>query len=441
MIDPAQITDLGAERSTLGGVLIQSNLFWDVHHEVRADDFSDARHAEIFTAIETLANQSQPVDVITVGDWLRARGKLNDALTIDYLHDVVSSNPLAASAPYHASIVAQTAGRRRLAVAAERIAGIAAADGVTGDPVERAREALEDAQTGKRSTFQPVSASIGDLIDELEQPPQTVRTPWVELDRYLAGWRPGALYVIGARPGAGKTVVGLQSAVGLSQHGDVGFVSLEMPEREITRRLVAQLGEVSLGTMMGHQLTDSDWRSVAHARQQLQEMSLYVNDEAQGILDVVSYARALHSRGRMAGLVVDYLQLMQGERAESRQVEVAAMSRKLKQLAIALNIPVIALSQLNRASTVRKGKDQGPQLADLRESGAIEQDADVVILLHREMAGKEGQAARDAELKVSIAKNRHGRMGEVTLLFEGRFARAMSKKVEPLWLDEEERSQ
>lgn len=441
MIDPSQITDLGAERSTLGGVMVQGSLFWDVHTEVRADDFADMRHAEIFNGLEALANENRPLDVITVGDWLRARGRLTDALTVDYLHDVVGANPNASSAPYHAGIVASVAGRRRLAEAAERIAGIAAADGVEGDPVERAREALEGAESGQRSKLRPASASIGDLVSELEHPPTTLRTPWVELDRYIAGWRPGALYVIGARPGAGKTVLGLQSAVGLSQHGDVGFVSLEMPEREITRRLISQMGEISMGTMAAHQLTDSDWRKVAYAREQLQGMSLFVNDEAQGILDVISYARALHSRGRMAGLVVDYLQLMQGERSESRQIEVAAMSRKLKRLAVALDIPVIALSQLNRASTARRGKDQGPQLADLRESGAIEQDADVVILLDREMGGKEGQGAKDAELKVSIAKNRHGRMGDVTLLFEGRFARALSKRVEPLWLDDEERGQ
>lgn len=416
-----------AERSVLGGVLLDSDVVWAVLDELTPADFGDPALGTVMEAIVELAKAGTPIDPITVWDHIERTGRANARVTMPLLHELTAEVPTAANAGYYAGIVADRAARRRLAGVAESIGSLQSAPGDAAGLIESARALLDDVAT--RTARAP--HKIGDrvrleaLVDALDD--KTARrahpTPWPSLDRIIGGLRPGALYVIAARPGVGKTVMGLQIARHLATHGDVGFVSLEMPEAELLKRLVASTGSVSMSALENQQLTDHDWKSFALAAPAIEALDLYVRDDLATPMQIVSFARTMHRGGRMRALVVDYLQLLTAdERVESREAELSAMTRAFKKLAIALDIPVVLLSQLNRAGAMRRGKGSDrPQLTDLRGSGAIEQDADVVMLLHREKP-------KDAVLAVEVAKNRQGPDGSFELLWQGQHARAIHKE-------------
>ena len=430
------IQDEAAERALLGALMLDRRVVWPVAERVRAGDFYQPAHEHIFKAVLSLAEADRSTDVIAVTDWLREAHQLRGNLHAAYLHTLTSEVPTPSAAPGYAEIVRRIARRRNLATALVRAEAITMAEGdadEAGDPVEAVRSLIEELDRDAITASDLAADGLADLVAEVESEATFVKTPWLEVDRYLGGWRRGALYVVGARPGVGKSAFALNAAAQLAQYGPVGFVTLEMPTLEVNRRLVSSLGEVSMGALLSHHMTKTDWDGFRQASALIGKLMLHIRDDVEHIDDVVSFARSLHRKGKMQGLVIDYLQLMRGGKAESRQHEVAGMSRRLKRLAVALDIPIIALSQLNRQVTGRvKGQVQGPQLSDLRESGAIEQDADAVLLLHRD-----GDGGKSADLKVSIAKNRHGRQGDVSLRWEGQYARAVSKGWTPLDLDQE----
>lgn len=422
---PVAIVDQRAERSVLGGIMLEPSKVWQVIDLCRPDDFADPAHASIFEAITELANESKPLDVIAVGDHLRRTHRMNARLTFELLHELTTETPTGANADYYARIVSDLAKRRRLQSVAAAITDLPTATGDVEALIESAREAIDAVSTRTVRAPRKVGATMDDLVESLSKKPTFEPTPWPALDAYLGGFRPGALYVVAARPGVGKSVVALQIARTLAEHGPVGFVSLEMPEHEIQKRLVSSMGTVSMESLMNQQMTDTDWKSMALAASGIRELELFVRDDLQSPMQAVSFARTLHRKGRMQALVIDYLQLMRtGEQHESRTREVEAMTGGFKQLAQRLDIPVVLLSQLNRQGAQRKGKAAKPRLEDLRDSGSIEQDADCVILLHRE-------EQRGAVLEVSVAKNRHGRQGDFALSWEGQYARAVPKKWSP----------
>jgi replicative DNA helicase len=419
-----------AEQSALGGAMLSRNALWDVLEVVRPSDFSQPRHELIARAIGRLARAGAPVDVISACDELRRAGEIDRAGGDDYLHLLTSVVPTAANAGYYAGIVRTLRMRRGMVEAGLRLVDLG--QGTEGDvlaQLEQARQEVDRVAHGVVSEPRPVGDGFAELVDELEQPAAHVATPWSDLNDLVGGLRPGGLYVVGARPAQGKTIVGLQLAVQLAQQaGAVAFASLEMSRSDLQRRLVAQFAGIPIGRLVDSALTARDWEAFARVRPTLERAPIYISDDpSMNLHQVRAFTRAVSRKTRLAGVVVDYLQLLESpdDDRRSRAEVVAGFSRGLKILARDLNVPVIALSQLNRSSVQRA--DGRPSMADLRESGAIEQDADVVMLLHRD----ERSARRRHLLDVHVAKNRRGATGKVELLWQGEYARVRTNEWSP----------
>lgn len=421
MTGVAQSSD--AERYTLSAMLMTQAAVWDAAALVAPGDFDDWRHHDIAAAVLSLAGENRPVSPITVVDELARAGSRVEPV---YLHsEIVGFATTAANVGYYAGIVAADAQRRRLREAAARVAELASGrDAVAEDVAERARQIIDESTSKLRPSVAPVGERIRQVIDELEAGASDyVETPWRELNRYLTGFKPGALYVIGARPGSGKSIMALMAAAHLARHGAVTFSSLEMDEADLIKRLIAFTGDVFVGALERHDLSESEWRKVAAARSRVSELPLFIDDRSGvSVTQIKAFARTVGRRRKLAGVVVDYLQLIpSADSRKSRWEHVGEITRRLKQTARELRVPVIALSQLNRESEGRQRRL--PSLSDLRESGSIEQDADAVLLLQRRV-DKDG--AETDELDVVVAKNRRGNTGKATLRWEGKFARVSS---------------
>ncbi len=419
-----------AEQSALGGSMLSKNALWDVLEAASPSDFYQPRHELIARAIARLARSAAPVDVISVCDELRRAGEIDRAGGDDYLHRLTSLVPTAANSGYYAGIVRTLRMRRGMVEAGLRLVDLG--QGTEGDVLEqldRARQEVDRIADGGAVEAQPIGDSFAELAAELERPAAHVETPWSDLNDIIGGLRPGGLYVVGARPAQGKTIVGLQLAVQLAQRaGAVAFASLEMSRADLQRRLVAQFAGIPLGHLVDSALTPRDWEAFARVRSRLERAPIYISDEpSMNLHQVRAFSRSVSRKTKLAGVVVDYLQLMESpdDDRRNRAEVVAGFSRGLKILARDLQVPVVALSQLNRSSVQRT--DGRPSMADLRESGAIEQDADVVLLLHRD----ERSARRAHLLDVHVAKNRRGATGKVELLWQGEYARVRTNEWSP----------
>lgn len=419
-----------AERSVIGSMLLPGKVAERATDEVMeiltGADFASPRHETIFETIARMRRAGEHSnDPVAVAARLSEAGDLQRVGGAPYLHTLMSTPATAANAAFHARIVAKRAVLRRLANAAMRIRQLATTDGDANEAVEAARAEV-DACTRAVADIALVSDRIDASLDALEQPQTAVPTPWPDLNGLIRGWRPGALYVIGARPGVGKSIAAVQAAIDLVPHGHVAFSSLEMPERELHYRMVAALAEVPLGRLDGHEVTQADWNKIAAARQRMAALRISIDDRSTVTpTDIRSHARSLARKGPLAGVIVDYLQLMSAPAADARKPRhevVAGFSRSLKLLAKELDVPVIALSQLNRASMGRD--DKRPTLADLRESGSVEQDADVVLLLHEDEKA-------ETNVQMLVAKNRHGARGAVELERKGWYSRLDARRWSP----------
>lgn len=415
--------DLDPERAVIGIVL-------DGPAKIRAiedldpDDFAQPRLGALWALMLGLDQRNIAPEPVAVAAHLAdATIKLDPALVHELLHDA----PIAQPPHMYARRVRERAILRRLDSAAVRIHQIATADGDPDEAVELARAEVDAASRATASTITLVDQEIDATLVALEsEVPPAVPTPWPDLNYVIGGWRPGALYVIGARPGVGKSLLGLQAAIALAETGHVAFHSLEMPTREVHTRLLAQMADVPMVRMEKRQLNDRDWKHLVDARARLADINLAVDDRGSvRVVDIRSAARTLARRGPLAGIVVDYLQLMSSYRGDkrNRQEQVAEWSRQLKLLAKELDCPVLALSQLNRGPEQRA--DKRPTMADLRESGAIEQDADVILLLHVD------EDADPSEMHVIVEKNRQGPKSSLRLTRRGEVARLDPWKFRP----------
>lgn len=416
-----------AERYVLGACMLSARAIDDVAELLKTTDLHDTRHATIYGALRRLHDQDKPTDVVAVTDELIRAGELLGNLDAAYLHRLTDDVPTAANASYWAELVRESSIRRHLIEGAHRAAQIAADPGVHRDDVaELARDALDQVEEATARGVDAIGDWFLDYADFLTLKPSYEPTPWYDLNQLIFGFRDGGMYVIAARPGDGKSIMAVQCALELAKTRPVLFVSLEMERTEIAARAISAKGQIFIGSLNKHQLTDTDWQAFAKHRTEIEALPLVIVDssEVSTIPQLKAKVRAVRRRYKQNPVViVDYLQLLSSPvKAESRQVEVAGFSRALKLAAQQWKVPVIALSQLNRGSAQRKGKAAEPQLSDLRESGAIEQDSDVVMLLHRKPIA--GQAD---ELKVIVAKNRQGQQGEVSLVWQGQFSRALSK--------------
>jgi len=426
-----------AEQAVLGGLLIDASAWDHVADVVRAEDFYRPDHRLIFESIGTLASTGKPCDVVTVSEQLERIAKLTDAGGLAYLGTLARDTPTAANVRAYADIVRERSLLRRLiAVGTEIAASVFATEGTSArDLVDRAEQGVfEIAEAGFRGREGAVAVrtllpSIIDQIDEWHTNPDKMRglaTGFADFDKVTGGLRAGDLIVIAGRPSMGKSTLAVNmaeyAAINPNIRASVAIFSMEMPSDQIVTRMLASIGSVSLGSLRSGRISDEDWVRITGATSQLSEAKIFV-DETPALTPTELRARARRIK-REHGLdliIVDYLQLMQvpGTK-ENRATEIAEISRGLKVLAKELQAPVIALSQLNRSVEQREHKK--PVMSDLRESGAIEQDADMILLIYRdEVYNKDTTKKGIAE--IDIAKHRNGEIGTFLLTFQGQYTR------------------
>ena len=424
--------DLLAEQSALGGMLLSKDAVADVIETVRGADFYIPKHELVFEAILTLYSHGEPTDVITVTDQLTKTGELQRAGGAEYLHTLTALVPTAANAGFYASIVQEKAILRRLVEAGTRIVQMGyASEGEVTDLVNNAQaeiygvtgaEAVED--------YVPLVTAIETAVDEIEAASGRdgemtgVPTGFADLDELTNGLHGGQLIIVAARPGLGKSTLALDfaRAATIKHKMPAIFFSLEMGRSEIATRLLAAESSIPMHTLRKGNMDSRDWARLANTRGEIADAPLYIDDSPNmTLVEIRAKCRRLSQRSGLRMVIIDYLQLMtSGKKVENRQQEVSEFSRALKLLAKELDVPVIALSQLNRNSEQRA--DKKPALSDLRESGSLEQDADIVILLHRE-TGLERDDPRMGEADLIVAKHRNGRQDTIGVSFSGMYSR------------------
>ncbi|MFB8387491.1 replicative DNA helicase [Microbacterium sp. NPDC055910] len=424
--------DLLAEQSALGGMLLSKDAVADVIETLRGADFYIPKHELIFEAILTLYSHGEPTDVVAVTDELIKTGELQRAGGADYLHTLTSIVPTAANAGYYASIVSERALLRRLVQAGTRIVQMGySGQGEAVDVVNSAQAEIYSV-TGAEvaEDYVPLTIAVDAAVDEIEAARGRdgqmtgIPTGFAGLDQLTNGLHPGQMIIIAARPAMGKSTLALDFARSAAIKHDMPTIlfSLEMGRSEIAMRLMSAEGAIPLQAMRKGTLDSRDWTTIAATRGRINDAPLYIDDSPNmTLVEIRAKCRRLKQRVGLKMVVIDYLQLMtSGKRVESRQQEVSEFSRALKLLAKELGVPVVALSQLNRGAEQRS--DKKPALSDLRESGSIEQDADMVVLLHRE-AAYEKDSPRAGEADLIVAKHRNGPTDTITVAFQGHFSR------------------
>jgi len=426
--------DLNAEQSVLGGMLLSKDAIADVVEILKGHDFYKPAHETIYQAILDVYAKGEPADPITIAAELTKRGEINKVGGAAYLHTLVQTVPTAANAEYYAEIVHERAVLRRLVEAGTRITQMGyAADDDVDEIVNRAQAEIY-AVTEQRTSedYLPLGDIMEGALDEIEAIGSRsgemtgVPTGFTDFDALTNGLHPGQMIVIAARPAMGKSTLALDFARAAAIKHNLPSVifSLEMGRNEIAMRLLSAEARVALHHMRSGTMTDEDWTRLARRMPDVSAAPLYIDDSPNlSMMEIRAKCRRLKQRNDLRLVVIDYLQLMQSggsKRAESRQQEVSDMSRNLKLLAKELEIPVIALSQLNRGPEQRT--DKKPMVSDLRESGSIEQDADMVILLHREDA-YEKESPRAGEADLIVAKHRNGPTATITVAFQGHYSR------------------
>jgi replicative DNA helicase len=439
------LEDLAAERAVLGAVLADNTLLANVAEVVHADDFSSPQHGAIFQAMLKLDSTQRQVDHLTLAEELKVMGQLAAVGGPAYLMALDQGVPLTHNAVQYATIVRDQALRRRLASVGREILEMASQE--TGDVEvildESERKLFNLAEKRREGDLRAVSELMEqtlDLLDKMKASSSGVTglsTGYVDLDMQLTGLHPGELIILAARPGIGKTSLAMNIAMhaALKEDKAVAIFSLEMPADQLLMRLLASSARVDMKKLRGGRLTQHDEEKFQEMAGALYNAPIYIDDSG-GLspFDLRAKARRLKQKDpRLSLIVIDYLQLMhQKGKVESRQLEVSEISRALKQLAKELEVPVIALSQLNRKVEERKGGK--PMLSDLRESGSIEQDADVVMFIHREDQdegapdGEEGAKSRTViPVELIVAKQRNGPVGSIDLVFLSEFTRFESR--------------
>jgi replicative DNA helicase len=424
--------DLLAEQSALGGMLLSKDAVADVVEILRGHDFYIPKHEVIFDAILSLYSHGEPTDVITVTDELTKTGELGRAGGAEYLHTLTGLVPTAANAGFYANIVAERALLRRLVEAGTRIVHMGyAGEGEAVDLVNAAQaEIYQVTGSVEVEDYIPLNQAVDTAIAEIEAAKSNdgkmtgVPSGFADLDELTNGFHPGQLIILAARPALGKSTLALDftRAAAIKHNQPAIFFSLEMGRSEIAMRLLSAEASVPLQNMRKGTVDNRDWTTIAITQGRINDAPLYIDDSPNmTLVEIRAKCRRLKQKVGLRMVVIDYLQLMtSGKRVESRQQEVSEFSRALKLLAKELQVPVIALSQLNRGPEQRA--DKKPALSDLRESGSLEQDADMVILLHRESA-YEKDNPRAGEADLIVAKHRNGPTTTLTVGFQGHLSR------------------
>lgn len=427
-----------AEQSVLGGLLLD-NAAWDrIADFISEDDFYRFDHRLIFQAIVKLINSSRPADVITVFDYLSASGKADDAGGLSYLNALAQNTPSAANIRRYAEIVRDRGILRKLITVADEIAGQA-----LNPQGKEVKQMLDDAEAkifaiaeeGARGAqgfqaIQPLLTQVVERIDELYNRDHTsditgVPTGFIDLDRMTSGLQPGDLIIVAGRPSMGKTAfsINIGENVAIDSGLPVAVFSMEMGGAQLAMRMLGSVGKLDQHRLRTGRLIDEDWPRLTHAIQKMNEAQFYIDETpALSSIELRARSRRLSRQcGKLGLIIIDYLQLMAGNSGgENRATEISEISRSMKGLAKELGCPVIALSQLNRSLEQRPNKR--PVMSDLRESGAIEQDADVILFIYRDQVYNPDSPDKGTA-EIIIGKQRNGPIGSVRLSFLGEYTK------------------
>ena len=424
-----------AEQSLLGGLMLDSEAWDKVADLVIASDLYRKDHRLIFGAIAALVEDSQPCDVVTVSEYLDSRNELESAGGLEYIATLANETPGAANARAYARILRERSTLRALIHAGNEISGSAfSADGRTATQLVDEAESLvfEIAEKGARgkSGFRPLKQILPEAVDRIDLLHQSggditgIPTGYNEFDKLTAGLQPGELIIIAGRPSMGKTTL----AVNIAENAAIGakvptaIFSMEMPSQQLAFRMISSLGRVDQTHLRTGKFPDEDWSRINTAVQLMSDAPIFIDDSpALSPTEIRARARRLKREHGLGLIVLDYLQLMQVHGStENRATEISEISRSLKALSKELELPIIALSQLNRS--VEQRTDKRPVMSDLRESGAIEQDADLIVFIYREEVYN-AETPRKGVADISIAKQRNGPIGDFPLTFVGRFTK------------------
>lgn len=428
-----QPQDLLAEQAVLGSIFISPEKLIMVREFISPDDFYKYSHKVIFRAMITLADRNDAIDAATVRNILDDQGDLQNIGGLGYIVELVNSVPTSANAEFYAKIVSEKAMLRDIISKLTDTVNMAYEGNDSDEIIATAEKALVDInEHSNRSGFRKISDVLKVNYENLELRSQQTSdvtglpTGFRDLDRITTGLHPDQLIILAARPAVGKTafVLNIAQNVGTKQNRPVAIFSLEMGAESLVDRMLAAEGMVDSHSLRTGQLTDQDWNNVTIAQGALADAPIYIDDTPGiKITEIRARSRKLSQEvdDGLGLIVIDYLQLISGTRPENRQQEVSEISRQLKILAKELKVPVIALSQLSRG--VEQRQDKRPVLSDIRESGSIEQDADVVAFLYRDdYYRREGEEAEeiveDNTVEVILEKNRAGARGTVKLMFQ-----------------------
>lgn len=422
---------LEAERALLGCILMDAKIQVEVAGAVKESDFYTDNHQIIFKTMDEVIAKNQPLDMVVLIDALEKKGSLEIAGGIDYIVGLTQILPSYANYDRYLKIVLRDSVLRKLARGALDIIDKCGGNVDMEEALSFAEDAVykisETADTGDMIKIDKVLPDIMAKLDELAKDKSAskgIKTMYRGIDNLLNGLHKSDLIVLAARPSAGKTSFAMNIVENVAKQGySCAFFSLEMSKEQLTQRLLCSVANVSMENAAKGRLTKTEWLKIAQAREIISKMNVYINESSMTTTrEIMSQCKRLKAKSSLDLVVIDYIQLMSsGKNLENRQQEVSEISRNLKIMAKELNVPVIALSQLSRAVETRKGR---PQLADLRESGAIEQDADIVIFIHRpdKNAKAEEKARNDIQENVAeilVEKHRNGPTGMVKLYFKG----------------------
>ncbi len=427
-LSPTVPANIEAEEAVLGALLIDPNAVLRVAPRLSPEDFYVDRHAWVYQAILRLQERGEVVDVLTLAEQLRQDGRLEEVGGINFLAALANRVPTSIHVEHYADLVERAAVLRRLLEAAGEIARMAhKGEGDIQDILDQAEQLIFAINAAREHRdLRHLSRAMESLMDHLERVQASegeflgVPTGLSELDALLGGLQKSDLIILAARPGVGKTSLALNIALNAALHHrmHVAFFSLEMSAEQLAQRLLSMMTQINSQKLRKGNLTEREWQQLIEAAATLAETDFYVDDTpGASVMEVRSKARRLHAEIRLDLIIVDYLQLMQGDtRTENRVQEISYISRSLKALAREINVPLLALSQLSRGVEQRHNKR--PILSDLRESGSLEQDADVVLFLYREDYYEQEETTKPNLAEIRVAKHRHGPTGTVEVYFD-----------------------
>lgn len=435
-VDRVPPQNLEAEQAVLGAILLQSEALITAMERIQPEDFYDPAHQMIYEAMIELGEENQPVDLITLTAKLQAKQQLEDVGRISYLTKLANAVPTAANVDYYAQIIEEKSMMRRLIRTATQIVseGYSGGEDVSGLLSDAERRILEISNRRSSSGFIAIKDVLMDVYERVEFLNQhqggTTGIPsgFPDLDKMTSGFQRSDLIIVAARPSVGKTAFALNIAqnVGVRAKETVAIFSLEMSASQLVQRMICAESNVDAGRLRTGQLEDDDWEKLTMSIAALSEAEVYIDDTpGVTVADIRAKCRRLKKERGLGMILIDYLQLIhgRGKPGENRQQEVSEISRTLKQIARELEVPVIALSQLSRG--VEQRQDKRPMMSDLRESGSIEQDADIVAFLYRDDYYNQDTEKKNI-IEIIIAKQRNGPVGTVELVFLKNFNKFVS---------------